>query len=919
MGRNLTPLYISSSFQYLVQTSGSEFQDGLGNTLTSVNITASEATYALTAASATTATSASHALIADTALNVPSINTGSLLENASVTDAVTTYTRADGTTFATTAINNVANATSALIAVSASHAVIADSALTATSATSASYALNATNADNAISASYSVTASYALNAGGAIDTGSLMVTGSVVSNTLTFTKGNGTTFDLIVADTTNTGSFVITASISDATTTYTKGDGSTFGLTVNNVVNANSASYVLGTNVDGAVASATSASHALIADLATTATTATSSSYASTALSASYASTATSASYALDSTNAQSAQTAVSASYATTASFAENVTPQVTSSFMITGSVAANVLTFTKGDASTFALTLDTGSFVDTGSYIRNDADIWASTPKITEIVTLTQAEYDGIGVPDPDTIYVVPGGVGTFVTASYAISSSEATHALTADTATSASYALTATTADTATSASYATTASYAENTGPIFPYTGSVNIFEPGGDYSNNDEVIFAGIATGMTPPFSGSNNSKTYAFGVTSSFIGSTAENYRITNNSNVFVAAVSREQYTPLYINGMSGSAIIASGPTINAGYDASYTNAPINSAMLAASGQFRGGMYNSAMIAHNGGNMNGTSNYGGGMLIAGGTNATQNRNFRSVIIGGNSNSMPTSFNDSLAIFGGGSNNAYGNQNNIVGCESSAVNGGSYNNLFGTRNGTISSGGDTTGIFGGWNNTISTGHTDYIFGGNNNTFTNRNTNQSAGNVIIGGLRNQIESDNMEHNIVLGGADHNISGSIQGGAIVAGSGSLVSHDRSVIIGGYNMSTQESDTVYVPKFVASGSVRGEVNVISDSAGTTTMDCSLGNFFTLAMPSGGTTALTPSNIQPGQTISVKITQNATAALLTFAASIEFEGGTAFTISTGSGEVDVMTFISFDGTTLQATGLTNFS
>jgi len=109
------------------------------------------------------------------------------------------------------------------------------------------------------------------------------------------------------------------------------------------------------------------------------------------------------------------------------------------------------------------------------------------------------------------------------------------------------------------------------------------------------------------------------------------------------------------------------------------------------------------------------------------------------------------------------------------------------------------------------------------------------------------------------------------------------------------------------------------SGSVVGEVGVLTDAAGTTTMDCSLGNFFTLAMPAGGTTALTPSNIQAGQTISVKITQNATAALLTFAASVDFEGGTAFTISTGAGEVDVMTFISFDGTTLQATGLTNFS
>ena len=34
MGRNLSNLYISESFQYLVQTSGSEFQNGLGNSFT---------------------------------------------------------------------------------------------------------------------------------------------------------------------------------------------------------------------------------------------------------------------------------------------------------------------------------------------------------------------------------------------------------------------------------------------------------------------------------------------------------------------------------------------------------------------------------------------------------------------------------------------------------------------------------------------------------------------------------------------------------------------------------------------------------------------------------------------------------------------------------------------------------------------
>ena len=43
----------------------------------------------------------------------------------------------------------------------------------------------------------SITASYALNA--AIDTGSLLVTASAVNTTITFTKGNGTTFDVTVS------------------------------------------------------------------------------------------------------------------------------------------------------------------------------------------------------------------------------------------------------------------------------------------------------------------------------------------------------------------------------------------------------------------------------------------------------------------------------------------------------------------------------------------------------------------------------------------------------------------------------------------------------------------------------------------------------------------------------------------------
>jgi hypothetical protein len=63
-----------------------------------------------------------------------------------------------------------------------------------------------------------------------------------------------------------------------------------------------------------------------------------------------------------------------------------------------------------------------------------------------------------------------------------------------------------------------------------------------------------------------------------------------------------------------------------------------------------------------------------------------------------------------------------------------------------------------------------------------------------------------------------------------------------------------------------------------------------------------------------------GQTINVKITNNATAAgTISFAPEFEFAGGTAFTATAATSSVDVMTFISFDGTSLQATGLKNFS
>jgi hypothetical protein len=138
----------------------------------------------------------------------------------------------------------------------------------------------------------------------------------------------------------------------------------------------------------------------------------------------------------------------------------------------------------------------------------------------------------------------------------------------------------------------------------------------------------------------------------------------------------------------------------------------------------------------------------------------------------------------------------------------------MNGGSNNYIGGGRNNTMGSGADTCAIYGGWENNLGSGHTDTIVGGRGNIIRNRNTNAEAGNGILFGRRNILESNNMDQNFIIGGAYNTVSGSIDQGGIIASSGSLAFHDRSIIIGGAQINTQGDDEVYVPKLVSSGSL---------------------------------------------------------------------------------------------------------
>jgi len=193
-------------------------------------------TSSINAFTASSATSASNALI-----------------TASVSSNVITFTKGGGTTFAvtvgsvidtgsfttTSSFNAYTGSTNAFTASMKTFTGSIQTQVNALQAATSSYNTNTvfnaySGSTNAFSASMiAFTASInSFTASSATSASNALVTASVSSNVVTFTKGNGTTFNLTVATgsavTVNTGSLLTTASFSNPSLTFTKGDGTTF-------------------------------------------------------------------------------------------------------------------------------------------------------------------------------------------------------------------------------------------------------------------------------------------------------------------------------------------------------------------------------------------------------------------------------------------------------------------------------------------------------------------------------------------------------------------------------------------------------------------------------------------------------------------------------------------------------------------
>ena len=309
-------------------------------------------------------------------INKTGIADGNLIQSEHVTriiDALTSVST--DTVVATGSFQGTLNGT-ATNAITASYIVTAQTA---------SYVLNAVSASRATSASFASRASTAsfvnvINTSTAADyyfTGidsdngtpnpeqlyNLGVTYNPDTNTMTISGGGGTVnasgFIGALAGVSFYGTASFAMSASHAVT-------ASFAMSASRAVTASfatsaslaqTASYVLNSV---SASFATTASFVLSGVTASFATSASQAISSSRAISASFATSAETASFVITAATASYVLNAVSASFATSASRATSSSFAVNS--LTTASVSSNIITFTKGDGTTFPITVNTGS-----------------------------------------------------------------------------------------------------------------------------------------------------------------------------------------------------------------------------------------------------------------------------------------------------------------------------------------------------------------------------------------------------------------------------------------------------------------------------------------------------------------------------------------------------------------------------
>jgi hypothetical protein len=110
----------------------------------------------------------------------------------------------------------------------------------------------------------------------------------------------------------------------------------------------------------------------------------------------------------------------------------------------------------------------------------------------------------------------------------------------------------------------------------------------------------------------------------------------------------------------------------------------------------------------------------------------------------------------------------------------------------------------------------------------------------------------------------------------------------------------------------------VITGSLRGRVDALSISSNTASLNMSSGNFFILNLVNGANTHINPTNLQPGQTVNIRVNQgSAGTGTVSFPSTVDQPSGSAYTGSQISNAIDIVTMITFDSSLVFVSSIRN--
>jgi hypothetical protein len=104
----------------------------------------------------------------------------------------------------------------------------------------------------------------------------------------------------------------------------------------------------------------------------------------------------------------------------------------------------------------------------------------------------------------------------------------------------------------------------------------------------------------------------------------------------------------------------------------------------------------------------------------------------------------------------------------------------------------------------------------------------------------------------------------------------------------------------------------VTTGSISSNVTALTIVSNTASMDLSTNNLFTIQLPNTSSTFINITNPRRGQTAMLELSQSLANATVTFSSNVTFPSGSAYTASFTNNAVDIVSFVSFNGSTLRA-------